>query len=99
MLYMPLVGKTYDVEVTIDTKGLGNCLGIELVAVPTENNNNEPQTYNVQELEVVKEDGNLITYALKNTIAKAGAFRFSFRMYPKNPDLPHRQDFAYVRWF
>ncbi len=99
MLYMPLVGKTYDVEVTIDTKGLGNCLGIELVAVPTENNNNEPQTYNVQELEVVKEDGNLTTYALKNTIAKAGAFRFSFRMYPKNPDLPHRQDFAYVRWF
>lgn len=99
MLYMPLVGKTYDVEVTIDTKGLGNCIGIELVAVPTESNNNEPQTYSVQELEVVKEEGNLITYALKNTIARAGAFRFSFRMYPKNPDLPHRQDFAYVRWF
>lgn len=70
MLYMPLVGKTYDVEVTIDTKGLGNCLGIELVAVPTENNNNEPQTYNVQELEVVKEDGNLITYALKIPLQK-----------------------------
>lgn len=99
MLYMPLVGKTYDVEVTIDTKGLGNCIGIELVAVPTESNNNEPQTYSVQELEVVKEEGNLITYALKNTIARAGAFRFSFRMYPKNPNLPHRQDFAYVRWF
>ena len=98
MLYAPQVGKTYDVEVTIDSKGLGNCLGIELVAVPTENNN-EPQTYNAQELEVVKVDGDYITYALKNTIAKAGAFRFSFRMYPKNPDLPHRQDFAYVRWF
>ena len=98
MLYAPQVGKTYDVEVTIDSKGLGNCLGIELVAVPTENNN-EPQTYNAQELEVVKVDGDYITYALKNTIAKAGAFRFSFRMYPKNPDLPHRQDFAYVKWF
>ena len=98
MLYAPQVGKTYDVEVTIDSKGLGNCLGIELVAVPTENNN-EPQTYNAQELEVVKVDGDYITYALKNTIAKAGAFRFSCRMYPKNPDLPHRQDFAYVRWF
>ena len=100
MIYVPQVGKTYDVEVTIDSKGLGNCLGIELVAVPTENNNsNDPQTYNVQELEVVKVDGDYITYALKNTIAKAGAFRFSFRMYPKNPDLPHRQDFAYVKWF
>ena len=29
----------------------------------------------------------------------SGVFRYSFRMYPKNPDLPHRQDLAYVRWF
>lgn len=97
MLYAPQVGKTYEVEVTIDNKGLGNCLGVELVAVGTENN--EPQPYKVQELQVKKIDGNHITYTLKNTIAKAGAFRFSFRMYPKNADLPHRQDFAYVRWF
>ncbi len=97
MLYAPQVGKTYEVEVTIDNKGLGNCLGVELVAVGTENN--EPQPYDVQELQVKKIDGNHITYTLKNTIAKAGAFRFSFRMYPKNADLPHRQDFAYVRWF
>lgn len=99
MLYAPQVGKTYDVEVTLDSKGLGNCLGVELVSVPTENNNNEPQSYNAQELKVVKTEGDFITYALKNTIDKAGTFRFSFRMYPKNPDLPHRQDFAYVRWF
>lgn len=97
MIYAPQVGKTYDVEVTIDNKGLGNCLGVELVAVGT--GNNEPQPYDVQELQVKKIEGNYITYTLKNTIDQAGAFRFSFRMYPKNADLPHRQDFAYVRWF
>ena len=98
MLYAPQVGKSYEVEVTIDNKGLGNCLGVELVAAATESGN-EPQPYNVQEMQVEKINGNRITYKLKNTIAKAGAFRFSFRMYPKNVDLPHRQDFAYVRWF
>ena len=27
-----------------------------------------------------------------------GVFRFGYRLYPVNPNLPHRQDFAYVRW-
>jgi len=29
---------------------------------------------------------------------RAGNFRYAFRMFPKNEDLPHRQDFCYVRW-
>ena len=29
----------------------------------------------------------------------AGSFKVSYRMFPKNADLPHRQDFCYVRWF
>jgi len=72
-----------------------------LVAIPADSatNSNEMKLHSVQELEVVKIEGNRITYRLNNTIDKAGAFRYSFRMYPKNADLPHRQDFAYVRWF
>lgn len=101
MQYTPEVGVTYPIEVTIDNKGLGNCLGIELVAIPADSPTNctEMKLHSVQELEVAKIEGNRVTFRLNNTIDKAGAFRFSFRMYPKNADLPHRQDFAYVRWF
>ncbi len=97
MIYAPQVGKVYDVEITIDNKGLGNCLGVELVATTADNN--VPQEQVVEELQVEKIEGNIMTFKMKNTMTKAGTFKFSFRMYPKNADLPHRQDFAYVRWF
>ena len=101
MQYAPQVGATYPIEVTLDTKGLGNCIGVELVAIPADSATNctEMKLHSVQELEIAKIEGTRITYRLNNKIDKAGAFRFSFRMYPKNADLPHRQDFAYVRWF
>ena len=41
----------------------------------------------------------ICTYELKNQLREAGIYRFALRMYPKNVNLPHRQDFAYVRWF
>ena len=50
-------------------------------------------------LKVVKRDGNVYTYERKDKLTDAGMFTFSFRMYPDNKDLPHRQDFAYLRWF
>ena len=31
-------------------------------------------------------------------IMVAGVFNYAFRVYPKNAALPHRQDFAYVKW-
>jgi starch phosphorylase len=30
---------------------------------------------------------------------QAGVYKTSYRMFPKNELLPHRQDFATVRWF
>jgi len=26
-------------------------------------------------------------------------FRYAYRAYPWNDNLPHRQDFAYLKWF
>lgn len=97
MLYNPVVGETYNVEVVIDNKGLGNCLGVELIEAAVENGETRP--YKAFELSIVKNEGTKTTYQLKYTLKDSGVFRYSFRMYPKNVDLPHRQDFAYVRWF
>jgi starch phosphorylase len=59
----------------------------------------ESKFYLSKPLEVVAEEGSVLTYAINDTIKEAGVYRFALRMYPNNPALPHRQDFAYVRWF
>ena len=47
----------------------------------------------------VKEYQDWLETTINDTIKEAGVYRFALRMYPNNPALPHRQDFAYVRWF
>lgn len=90
-------GNTYDIEVSIACNGLADCLGVELVVVRILDG--EQKLYKVSEMKPVKSDGDVVTYAVQNSVKRAGVFKYSFRIYPKNPDLPHRQDFAYVRWF
>lgn len=97
MLFCPHVGEEYPIEVTIDPKGLGNCIGVELVVTPVEDGQMKP--YQVYELDVIKTTPDSTVFHIDYQLRTAGAYKYSFRMYPKNPDLPHRQDFAYVRWF
>ncbi len=52
----------------------------------------------VHPLEVTGHVGNLYTFEKNFSFDKAGTFRIGVRMYPKHPLLPHRQDFAYVKW-
>lgn len=90
-------GSAFDVTTVIDTKGLGDSIGVELVIY---REHDGQSTYAGREpLKVVKRDGSVFTYELKTKAVDAGMFRYALRMYPCNPELPHRQDFAYVRWF
>ena len=90
-------GSAFDVTAVIDTKGLGDSIGVELVIY---REHDGQSTYAGREpLKVVKRDGSVFTYELKTKAVDAGMFRYALRMYPCNPELPHRQDFAYVRWF
>jgi starch phosphorylase len=50
-------------------------------------------------MKVVKQEGNLYTFELDHEMQSAGTFKVAYRMFPKNADLPHRQDFCYVKWF
>ena len=91
-------GKEYDVQVVLDENGLDNALGVDIVTTYNDENS-EQKIYSVQEMNVVSRDGNLFTFKAKYSLSNSGSFRISFRMYPKNADLPHKQDFCYVRWF
>ena len=49
-------------------------------------------------MQIIKEEGSVLTYELNHQMQNPGVFRFAYRIYPKNAALPHRQDFAWVRW-
>lgn len=91
-------GKVYVVTVVIDEKGLDNAVGVELVTTYTDKDGSQ-RVYSTEDFELVKKEGDLYTFSTKYTLSNAGSFKIAYRMYPKNADLPHRQDFCYVRWF
>jgi starch phosphorylase len=91
-----VTGQEFHVEVVLDTNGLGRDLGVEQVVFRQENG--VEHFWYARDLQVVKEDGSTLTYALTDKIKDAGVFRYGFRIYPKNAELPHRQDFAYTHW-
>ena len=91
-------GKDYTIRIVVDEKGLKDAVGIELVTLQTDKDGKD-HVYSVEPLNVVKVEGDLYTFEVCHTINNAGSFKVSYRMFPKNDDLPHRQDFCYVKWF
>ncbi len=90
-------GDRFDVCCTVNTNGLGDSLGVELVMYKDKDG---VSTYSGRkDLVITGHEGDIYHYELKDQMKEAGVFRYSLRMYPKNDRLPHRQDFAYVRWF
>ena len=90
-------GATKVITYVIDEAGLNDAVGLELVSVQGDPNE-EGAIREVRPFKVVKQDGNLYTFELKFQSNHAGAYKCCVRMFPKNKYLPHRQDFAYVKW-
>ena len=89
-------GNDFATRAIIDTNGLGKDLGLEIVVYKKEDG--EEKFWFTKPFDVVKEEGNVLTYQLNMKLKDAGVFRYGYRLYPKNPNLPHRMDFAYTRW-
>ena len=98
LLHDPRVGEDYALEVIIGTKDLNDKgIGVELVVTKQDKNNKE-MLYDVEELKLVRTEGSLMYFNLDYQMNRAGSFKYAFRMFPKSEDLPHRQDFCFVRW-
>ena len=91
-------GVDYTIRIVIDEKGLNDAIGVELVTLHTDKDGKD-HVYSVEPLKVVKKEGDLYTFEVVHSINNAGSFKVAYRMFPKNDDLPHRQDFCYVKWF
>jgi hypothetical protein len=67
--------------------------------VITENGDDgDPELIDRLDFEVESMSENEVTYKLNLRLMDAGAFGYAIRMYPKHPELPHRQDFNCIKW-
>jgi len=93
------VGEQYHFGVTLNIAGLNpEDIGIELVLAKQIVGGQSVNVIETTELKQTGVEGKLATYALDYSPAKTGTFDMALRIFPKNPHLPHRMDFALVKW-
>lgn len=86
------------IKYVIDEQGLKDAVGLELVTLKPETDASDRKIDNIVPFKMTGHDGNNYTFEVTVEPDRAGAFRSCVRMYPKNENLPHRQDFCYVKW-
>jgi alpha-glucan phosphorylase-like protein len=92
------IGREYPIKVFIDIKGLScNEIGLELVIAENENIKS-PRIIDTVELLAKNCEGTICCYSHNLQPNNPGSFNYGFRIYAKNENLPHRQDFSYIRW-
>ena len=90
-------GKEYTLRYVIDEQGLNDAVGLELVSIKTDKNG-EDHIFSKREFKMVGREGNNYTFEATFEPDVAGAFKSCVRMYPKNENLVHPEDFCYVKW-
>ena len=95
---MMKIGQDYPVGVVVDLKGLSSHeVGLELVI--TQNDTDQPHDFIERiEFSVDHSEDSLCYYKLDLHLDNAGSYNYALRLFPKNENLAHRQDFSYVKW-
>ena len=91
-------GKKYKVRIVLDEAGLDDAVGLEFVVLG-KNAKGEDCVAEIVPFKMMGRKDNLHTFEMIYVADHAGTFKSGIRMFPKNELLPHRQDFAYVKWF
>ncbi len=93
-----MVGGSYCVKVDVDFDGLTpEDLGVEII-VASQIDDKNVKVLEKKELSLDKVEGNIATYKVEITPDRTGSYDFAMRLFPKNDKLPHRMDFALVKW-
>ena len=91
------LGKSYKGKVVLDLGELSiDDIGVELVAMMKKDEKIE--VCFTQEFVPVSFENGKAMYSIEVTPDDPGIFMLGFRIFPKNILLPHRQDFALVKW-
>ncbi len=93
------VGEEYQFEVTVDVANLkAEDVGVEIVLARQIVGGQSAEVIDTIGLERVKSDGSITTYAVKFKPTQTGTFDIAIRLFATHPALPHRMDFALVKW-
>lgn len=90
-------GKDIHISAVVDTNGLGKDIRVEAVVYKLVDGQEE--FLERSEFKLDKIEGNIAHFSYDEKLRNPGQLRYAFRIYPWNAELPHRQDFAYERWF
>jgi len=90
-------GEKYTLRYVINEQGLDDAIALEKVDVFTDKNGVE-RIFSIEPLKLIGREGNNYTFEAELAPKQAGQYKSAVRMYPKNKNLPHRQDFCYVKW-
>ncbi|MDR2473114.1 MAG: alpha-glucan family phosphorylase [Tannerella sp.] len=96
--FQTIVGEDYAIEIIINRNDLKSALGIDLVYARENPENHNIEFVFSEPFELKKTVGSTLHFAIRHTAAEFGRLKIGFRVYPYNAALPHRMDFAYVRW-
>lgn len=91
-------GEQFSGTVVLDLKELQDeNIGVEMVFTNSKHSG-EMHIDETQELVLDKKEGSLAYYNTQFNLKKPGVYDYGLRIFPKNENLPHRQDFALVKW-
>ncbi len=91
------IGENYQGEIVVDLNELwGVEIGVEMVISEIEGATEK--IIAIYELKLIKKENHKAHYAIELSPFRTGKFNYGFRIFPKNPNLPHRQDFSYLKW-
>jgi phosphorylase/glycogen(starch) synthase len=92
------LGESFKAEIILDMNELsGTDVGIEVLFGKKINDEVKEPTF-IEEMQLVSSEKNIVVFACEIPINQAGVHDYVFRLFPKSPLLPHRQDFNLVKW-
>ncbi len=92
-------GYKYELEVKVNIAGLSpEDIGVELLVAEASGQEVQTKVHHTQQFEFADVENGVARYKLENEPELSGSYDFAIRVFPSNDKLPHRQDFALVKW-
>ncbi|TCO07954.1 alpha-glucan family phosphorylase [Natronoflexus pectinivorans] len=93
------IGDNYKVDVVVDLKRLaGVDIGLEIVIADPSKDEHNPSIVHIEPFKIVKKEGSIVHFSLDYKLNLPGVYKFGLRLFPFNGALPHKQDFALIKW-
>ncbi|MBN1388423.1 MAG: alpha-glucan family phosphorylase [Bacteroidales bacterium] len=91
-------GVSYKGEVILNVNGIPpENVGVEFIITQMTQSGNY-EFISKYDMDYISSKQGRSLYRLEMIPEKAGTFFYGLRLYPKSPDLPHRQDFYLIKW-